>query len=450
MQNLTLLLAAAVVTSTAAAQTNSAAAPGSAGPSFASSDTLPDSLGYDDAFALYEIRIGGEAITEEQQLARWQGELKAGRARAGMLAGNYLAYRALTASDCAAAREALIRADELGNDQSSWLLAQLAQNASCGAPDRAELERWLKKSVTLDYFAAAVRLIDFYAPADGSGDPLQRYVYARVAGGYAEAVSKGNASAESRPGYDAVALQAMEKDLSAADRARGTSEAARILEQMLKRHERFLPVRPVEFARDTAGGKAAHEFVASTLDYHHECQWNLRGNCAGAQRLAFVAFTSKSADFLSCKIDLKSQVFGGAAPANLSREFLVGPMATRTLVLGDINEQPARKAITVTCLPLPNLAANAKAGKCRSKLKGSIDAENFYPPSARSSGIEGSAVVRYFVPPGAETVGDAEIVTSSGNAALDDAALATIFSGKFTNDCAYGLSTIRIAFKLSN
>jgi TonB family protein len=271
-----------------------------------------------------------------------------------------------------------------------------------------------------------------------------------VAGGYAEAVSKDAASAPLRPGYDAAALQAMEKELSPADRTRGTSEAAKILEQMLKRHQRFAQVQPVEFARGGAGGKAAHDFVASTLDYHHECQWNLRGNCAGAQRLAFVEFTSKSSEFLSCKIELKTQVFGGTAPANLSREFLVGPMATRKLALGDVSEQPAKKAISVACAPLPNLAANASAGKCRSKLKGSIDVENFYPPSARSNGIEGSAVVRYFVPPGAETVGDAEIVTSSGNAALDDAALATILSGKFTNECAYGLSTIRIAFKLSN
>jgi TonB family protein len=454
MQNLTLLFAAAVVTSTAAAQSNpatpAAATPASAGPSFAISDTLPNSLGYDDAFALYELRFGGEAISEEQQVARWQDELKAGRARAGTLAGSYLSYRALTPPDCAAARDLLTRADELGNDQASWLLAELAQNKSCGAPDRSQLERWLKKAVTLDYFAAAVRLIDFYAPSDGPGDPAQRYTYARVAGGYAESISENNASALPRPGYDAAALQEMEKSLSAADRTRATSEAAKILEQMLKRHQRFAPVQPVEITRGTAGGKAAHEYTVSTLDYRHECQWNLRGNCAGTQRLVFFEVTSKSADFLSCKVDLKTRVFGGTAPLNLAREFLIGPKVKRTFLLGDVNGEADKKALAVTCAPVPNLAANASAGKCRAKLKGSIDVENFYPPSARSSGTEGSAVVRYFVPPGAETAIDAEIATSSGNAALDEAALATIFSGKFTSECAYGLSTIRIAFKLSN
>jgi hypothetical protein len=32
--------------------------------------------------------------------------------------------------------------------------------------------------------------------------------------------------------------------------------------------------------------------------------------------------------------------------------------------------------------------------------------------------------------------------------ALDSAALATVGSGKYTRDCDYGMSSIRIAFKL--
>jgi TonB family protein len=454
MQNLSLLLAAALAATTAAAQsispTASAPAAASAGPSFATSDQLPDSLGYDDAFALYEIRVGGEPITEEEQVVRWQQELKAGRARAGTLVGSYLAYRALTPADCAVARDALLKADELGSDQAPWALAALSQNQSCGAPDRAQTERWLKKSVTLDNLAAALRLIEFYAPTDGKGDPVQRYTYARVAGGYAEAVSGNAASTQTRPGYDAAALLAMEKELSAADRARAESEAAKILAEMLKRHERFARVQPVEFARGSAGGKASHEFVASTLDYRHECQWNLRGNCRGAQRLAFFEITSRSAEFLSCKIALQANSISGAAATELAREFLIGPKAVRKLALGDVNDQPDKKAIALTCVPVPGLAANASAGKCRAKLSGSIDVENYYPAAARNRGIEGNAVVRYFVPPGATAASDAEIATSSGDASLDEAAIATVRSGKFINECAYGLSTIRIAFKLSN
>ncbi len=39
------------------------------------------------------------------------------------MVGAYLSYRALTAADCEAARNALLKADELGNDQAPWLLA---------------------------------------------------------------------------------------------------------------------------------------------------------------------------------------------------------------------------------------------------------------------------------------------------------------------------------------
>ena len=67
-------------------------------------------------------------MSDAEQIARWQDELKAGRARAGTLVGSHLAYLALTASDCTAARDALVRADELGSDQAAWKLAQLSEN----------------------------------------------------------------------------------------------------------------------------------------------------------------------------------------------------------------------------------------------------------------------------------------------------------------------------------
>jgi TonB family protein len=97
---------------------------------------------------------------------------------------------------------------------------------------------------------------------------------------------------------------------------------------------------------------------------------------------------------------------------------------------------------------MPKLAENAAAGKCRARLKNQIDAQQFYPADARQRGIEGSVVVRYWVPPGSEEVVDAEIAKSSGHPSLDAAALNTISSGRFANECDYGLSSIRISFKL--
>ena len=165
-----LLLALLGASTLAAAQAPAPAAnPAAAGPSFSASDEIPGPKGFGDAYSLDEIRLGGRALTEAQQVERWQAELAAGRARAGALVGAYLAYRALTAADCDAARNALVKADELGSDQAPWLLAQLAANDTCGPPDRAAREHWLKKSVPLDYPSAVLTLIRFYGVVGNAG-----------------------------------------------------------------------------------------------------------------------------------------------------------------------------------------------------------------------------------------------------------------------------------------
>jgi TonB family protein len=413
-------------------------------PQFNSSDDIPAPPGYGDAYSLDEIRIGGEVFTEEQQLARWQAELAAGRARAGALVGAYLSYRALTPADCEAARAALLKADELGSDQAAALLAKLAGNTTCGDVNRAERERWLKKAVTLDYPGAALDLMGLYAGGERP-DTRQRYVYARVAGGYWEAVK----ATQPREGFDAPALQEMEKTLSASDRSSAEAEAAKILGQMLARHDRFGPVKPVEFARGDAGAKGG--YVAWQSDYRHECQWNLKNNCRGAQRLAYIELNNENDEFLSCRIELRAKDFvtGATMTQPPAREFLIGARSTRRLLLGDVNVEPDKKAVSASCKAVPKLVANAAARKCAARLQGSIDVANFYPESAKLRGIEGNTVVRYWVPPGSDVLVDAEIASSSGDASLDHAAIATLRSAKFTRECDYGLSSIRIAFKLS-
>lgn len=418
--------------------------PAAAGPGFGLSDDIPNTQGYGDSYSLDEIRFGGRSYTEDEQLARWQAELAAGRARAGVLLGAYTAYRALTPTDCEVARTALLKADELGSDQAAWQLAQLAANSTCGPVDRAQVERWLRKAVTQDYPGAALDLIAHYKSGTEPNAKVQQYVYARVAAGYWEA----NKLTAPRDGFDAPALLEMEKNISAAERTRAEADAASILAGMLKRHDRFGTGTPVEFARGNAGGKA--EWVGYSLDYRHECRWNLKNNCRGAQRLAYVEVTNRNSEFVFCKLELRGRDFvtGTADGEPARRQVLVGPQASRKLLLADVSDAPDKKALTATCTPLPKLAANATAGKCRAKLQGSIDVERFYPETARRMGTEGSTVVRYFVPPGSDVPTDAEIVSSSGDASLDDAAIATVRSGKYASDCAYGLSSIRIAFKL--
>lgn len=430
----------------AAAQTPPAqgASPATTGPRFDFSEDVPKLKGFSDAYSLNEIKLGGQPMTEDQQLARWQAELGAGRARAGAIAGAYLAYRALTPDDCASARATLGKAEELGSDQAAWLLAQVAANNSCGEIDRPTLETWLKKAVLLDYPGSALDLIHFYADSEAPADRVQKYVYARVAAGYWEATKR----TEPRDGFDQQSLLDMEKTLSSSERSSAEAEAAKILEQALKRHDRFVEVNPVEFARGDAGGKA--NFVAYHLDYRHECAWNLKNNCKGVQRLAYVEVTNKNSDFVGCKLEMRPRDFVTGTPVAepLVRQVLMGPGVMRRMLLGDVYDLPEKNALVVRCSPVPKLTANLTAGKCRAKLQGDVDVEKFYPESARSRGTEGTAVVRFWVPPGSDLATDAEVASSSGDATLDSAAIATVLSGKYSKDCDYGLSSIRIAFKL--
>jgi TonB family protein len=444
---LIVLLASAV---TAVAAEPSVPPAGAATPQFSASDQVPESPGYEDAFSLIEVKLGGKPMTDAEQVTRWLDELKAGRARAGVLVGSHLSYLALTPGDCDAARDALTLADELGHDRAARALADLATNSSCGEVDYAAVEKWLKKAVTLDYLVGVQRLVALYAPNGPRPDTFQQYVYARVGAGYWESVYPNEPKPTAVTGFDVAALQEIEKTLAPADRKRAEAEATRIITAMLKRHERFKPVAPLEFSRggQAANGSRGSGFVAYTSDYRHECAWNLAANCRGAQRLAFVDVSNNEQDFMFCKANLASKDFVSGETNALTREVLIGPKVTRRLILGDVYQQPDKSAMTVTCKAVPKLAENSAAGKCRARLKGTIDAQQFYPPAAKQQGIEGSAVVRYFVPAGSDTPADAEIAQSSGHEILDAAALETIGSGKFTSDCDYGLSSIRIAFKL--
>ena len=447
-----ILLIAILAASSVAAEAPPPAVPPPSGaptPQFKESDIVPENPGYEDAFALYEVRVGGQPLSEAEQITRWQDELKAGRARAGTLVGSHLAYLALTAADCAAARDALARADELGNDQAAWKLAQLSENNSCGETDVAGLERWLKKAVTLDYLIAAQRLIALYSTSGARPDPVQQYTYARLAAGYSDAVYPNDTSG--RAGLNAAA-QEMEKGLAAPDRKRAEAEATSILTQMLKRHDRFKPQTPQAFANGGQNAKSSKGwgFVASTIDYHHECVWNLVANCRGTQRLAFVDVSNNDQDFMGCNAELRAKDFVTQTTDSLSREVLIGPKVSRRLILGDVYQAQDKAALSVKCKVIPKLAENAAAGKCRAKLEGTIDAQQFYPASAKRQGIEGDAVVRYWVPTGSGAPADAEIVRSSGYPALDAAAIDTIRSGHFKSDCDYGLGSIRIAFKLQD
>jgi hypothetical protein len=441
-----LLLALLGVSSLAAAQSPAPAVnPAAAGPSFSASDQIPNPKGFGDAYSLDEIRLGGQALSEQQQVDRWQAELAAGRARAGTLSGAYFSYRALTPTDCDAARAALVKGDELGSDQAPWLLAQLAANDTCGPLDRAARERWLKTSVPLDYPSAAISLIRFYGNSAAPADQQQRYVYARVAAGYWES----STSTAPREGFDTTALQEMEKTLSAADRSGAEAEAARILEQMLKRHERFVPAKPAEFARGDAGGKTG--YVGWQSDYRHECAWNLKNNCRGAQRLAYVDLTNKNAEFLSCKIELRARDFVTGAPVAepLTRQVTdraagdAGAAAGRHQwrpegpgAAGPIARRYRKLAANVTAGMPRAPAGQRRRGAFLSRIRQEPRRRGQYRGALLAAGRVGRDHRR----------GDREFQRRRRTRPGGNRNRA---QREFTRECDYGLSSIRISFKLA-
>ena len=124
-----------------------------------------------------------------------------------------------------------------------------------------------------------------------------------------------------------------------------------ILAQMLKRHDRFKPQAPQEFARGGQNAKSSKGwgFAASTVDYHHECAWNLVANCRGTQRLAFVDVSNNEPDFMGCKAELRAKDFVTQTADSLSREVLIGPKVTRRLIFGDVYQAQDKAALTVNC-----------------------------------------------------------------------------------------------------
>ena len=156
---------------------------------------------------------------------------------------------------------------------------------------------------------------------------------------------------------------------------------------MLKRHDRFKPEAPQEFARGGQNAKSSKGwgFAGSTLDYHHECAWNLVANCRGTQRLAFVDVFNNEQEFLGCKADLRAKDFLTGTVDTLSREVLIGPKVTRRMILGDVNQPPDKSALTVNCKAIPKLVENSAAAlsQARTSTAGRLSSDTSTRPSSR-------------------------------------------------------------------
>ena len=243
----------------------------------------------------------------------------------------------------------------------------------------------------------------------------------------------------------------MEKTLSAADRKRAESEATVILTQMLKRHERFKPQSPQEFARGGQNAKSSKGwgFAASTIDYHHECAWNLVANCRGAQRLAFVDVSNNEQEFMACKADLRSKDFVTQTVDTLSRSarwtqgYAPIDPGRRVPAAGQERDRRELQGHSQVRRERRGRQVSREARRAPSTHSSSIR----YPPSARASREMRSCATGW---PRTAAVPRTPKSCVPAVTRLDAAAIDTIRSGHFKSDCDYGLGSIRIAFKLQD
>jgi hypothetical protein len=126
------------------------------------------------------------------------------------------------------------------------------------------------------------------SPTGLRSDPVQQYLYARVAAGYWKPSTRTTANAIARSRFDAGALQEMEKVpvCSGSQACRYGSGADPGADAEAARAFTPVPRAGIQPRRPGAKASKGYGFVASTIDYHHECAWNLAANCRGAQRLA--------------------------------------------------------------------------------------------------------------------------------------------------------------------
>ena len=226
--------------------------------------------------------------------------------------------------------------------------------------------------------------------------------------------------------------------------------------QMLKRHDRFAPATSAGIQRAAESrqqGPSGWGFVAYALDYRHECAWNLKNNCRGAQRLAYRRPRQQERGVRVLQgrnCESKDFVTGNGGGA-LSREVLIGPAGDAPAAAGRRLRQPDKKAMTGQLHAVPKLAAERRRGQVPRTPQGSIDVAAFLSRVSQERGYRGHA--RGALLGAARMRMCPPMPRSSAPAAMPHSTMrpSTRFAAASSrSDCDYGLSSIRIAFKLQD
>ncbi len=123
------------------------------------------------------------------------------------------------------------------------------------------------------------------------------------------------------------------------------------------------------------------------------------------------------------------------------------PVETNSTAITDVTDKPLPKAP-------PPVVAKVAGTPARLDVKHSPSTDDYYPPSARRAEIEGLSTVKACVSPDGKTSGEPVITNSSGNAALDEAAVkwtkrARFFPGTEDGKPVETCTQFKVRFKLT-
>jgi TonB family protein len=173
-------------------------------------------------------------------------------------------------------------------------------------------------------------------------------------------------------------------------------------------------------------------------DHTGECFDNLVGNCTGVPQTIGVRVINGTPEQLICEAHADLPEFAGEALKSRTM-ILVPPKSDRSGTLGISQARiPATGAFRAQCGPVTLDAKNV----CRPRMTGDARAD------ASHRGLSGTAVVRGLIIPGGKLPVDADVLTSSGNPALDAAAMRVLRSRTFENPCEdkIAVATVTVTF----
>ena len=185
------------------------------------------------------------------------------------------------------------------------------------------------------------------------------------------------------------------------------------------------------------------------FDDLRECAANVTGNCRGVRRAVYFDASNQGAEYQRCKLSLDHRVFALGTKTTNERETLLPPNATRRVFAGRVGEVAA-KDLTVTCKPVPGLAANVTAGKCRVTTTGVPSVSDFYPEGSKRRNEEGRVVVNIWMDQKAGHAALVELKDSSGFPELDQAGVKMGSYMAFSGECEQGYSSVAISFRLAD